>query len=252
MAEITRSVYIAASDPEGDDREYPQPWSYAPAMIRNSPANVAEPGTARAIIPATSTTVASVGRPRSHASERIEVTGATPSFDHPDEEEHARGDEPVRDGLEHCAVEPEVVECEDADRDEPHLRHRRVRDHTAQVGGSKREQRAVDESGAGEDEDEPREIVGGLGNFGIPIARSRRSPSSRRPRSTAATSTGASRYASGSQPWNGNSGAFTAKATAKPRKIRRCRSSRIRSARTSPVTPNATTDASISSEPAIV
>ena len=38
------------------------------------------------------------------------------------------------------------------------------------------------------------------------------------PESTAATSGDDSRYASGSQPWNGKSGALTAKAIAKPRK----------------------------------
>ena len=39
------------------------------------------------------------------------------------------------------------------------------------------------------------------------------------PERTAATSGGASVYAVRSQPWNGKSGALTAKASAKPRKI---------------------------------
>ncbi len=40
-----------------------------------------------------------------------------------------------------------------------------------------------------------------------------------RPERTAETSAGDSRYASGSQPWNGKSGALTMNAAAKPRKI---------------------------------
>src|SRR5207302_5865085 len=60
----------------------------------------------------------------------------------------------------------------------------------------------------------------GPGNFAIA---SRRNPNAAAfettPLSTADTSGDASRYASGSQPWNGNSGAFTANAATKPRKI---------------------------------
>src|SRR5215471_208760 len=60
----------------------------------------------------------------------------------------------------------------------------------------------------------------GPGNFAIAI---RRNPYAAAlettPLSTADTSGDASRYASGSQPWNGNSGALTANAAAKPRKI---------------------------------
>ena len=63
----------------------------------------------------------------------------------PDEEEHRRRDQRVGDRQQHGAVEPEVVEREDAERDEPHLRERRVGDDPAQVGGTEREQRAVDE-----------------------------------------------------------------------------------------------------------
>jgi hypothetical protein len=54
----------ASTTPSATTTEYPQPWPYTPAMIRNSPAKVAEPGTASAIIPPIRTTVASVGRPR--------------------------------------------------------------------------------------------------------------------------------------------------------------------------------------------
>ena len=41
------------------------------------------------------------------------------------------------------------------------------------------------------------------------------------PESTAVTSGGASRYVSGSQPWNGKSGALITNANMKPRKIQR-------------------------------
>src|SRR5204862_5533060 len=60
----------------------------------------------------------------------------------------------------------------------------------------------------------------GPGNVDIAI---RRNPSAAAfdtpPDSTPATSADDSLYASGSQPWNGNSGAFTANAAANPRKI---------------------------------
>ena len=78
-------------------------------------------------------------------------------------------------------------------------------------------------------------------------------PSTTIPLSTADTSGDASRYASGSQPWNGKSGAFTAKAAAKPRKIQleplvpESTRSNVPSD-----SPNAMIETSISSEPAIV
>ena len=73
------------------------------------------------------------------------------------------------------------------------------------------------------------------------------------PDRTAAISGGASRYASGSQPWNGNSGALMTKASMKPRKSQRL-------ALVGPSTRSnvpafsqfATIAASISSEPAMV
>ena len=58
---------------------------------------------------------------------------------------------------------------------------------------------------------------------------------------------------SGSQPWNGKSGAFTAKAIANPRKIHVLSLVPDSVSENVPcVTPNATTEASMSSEPAIV
>ena len=73
------------------------------------------------------------------------------------------------------------------------------------------------------------------------------------PERTAVTSAGASRYESGSQPWNGNSGALIRNANMKPRKSQRL-------ALVGPVTrsnvptfsPYTTIAASISSDPDIV
>ena len=60
-------------------------------------------------------------------------------------------------------------------------------------------------------------------------------------------------YAVRSQPWNGSSGAFTAKATRKPRNTQSLSLVPISARRNVPcVIPNAMIDASISSEPAIV
>src|SRR3954468_9648848 len=73
------------------------------------------------------------------------------------------------------------------------------------------------------------------------------------PESTAETSGDDSRYASGSHPWNGKSGAFTANAAAKPRKIQpdelvgESTRSNVPCER-----PSTMTETSISSEPAIV
>ena len=73
------------------------------------------------------------------------------------------------------------------------------------------------------------------------------------PERTAVTSAGASRYVSGSQPWNGKSGALMANATMKPRNSQRlvlvgpCTRSNVPAWR-----PYAMIAASMRSEPAIV
>src|SRR5215475_1782528 len=73
------------------------------------------------------------------------------------------------------------------------------------------------------------------------------------PESTADTSGDDSRYASGSQPWSGKSGALTAKATRKPRKTHVLSLVPVVTRSNEPSErPNTITDASISSEPAIV
>src|SRR5689334_11610363 len=73
------------------------------------------------------------------------------------------------------------------------------------------------------------------------------------PDSTADTSGDDSRYASGSQPWSGKSGALTAKATRKPRKTHVLVLVPVETRSNEPSdSPNTITEASISSDPAIV
>ena len=94
----------------------------------------------------------------------------------------------------------------------------------------------------------------GPGNFAIAI---RSSPYTAAldttPESTAETSGGASRYASGSQPWKGKRGALTAKAATNPRKIQVFPLVPVSTRSKLPWwIPRTITAASISSEPAIV
>src|SRR5689334_9088164 len=64
-AETRRSTYMAASTiARAPATDHPQPRWKTPARIRNSPANADDNGTASAITPAVSRTVASAGRPR--------------------------------------------------------------------------------------------------------------------------------------------------------------------------------------------
>ena len=73
------------------------------------------------------------------------------------------------------------------------------------------------------------------------------------PERIAPTSGGASVYARRSQPWNGSSGAFTAKAARNPRKIQSLELVPMSASRKVPCEmPNAMIDASIRSEPTIV
>ncbi len=73
------------------------------------------------------------------------------------------------------------------------------------------------------------------------------------PDNTAATSGDDSRYASGSQPWNGKSGALIANAMAKPRKSHVLLLVFVEIRSNEPCwSPKTITAASISSEPAIV
>ena len=102
------------------------------------------------------------GTPARHPAEAGEGARAGSHLDHPREQEQRRRDEPVRDGLEDRAVDPELVQREEADRDEAHLRHRRVGRHAADVGRAEREQRGIDQPDRREGEDRRLELVDGL------------------------------------------------------------------------------------------
>ena len=86
-------------------------------MIRNSPAKVAEPGTASAMIPVAMSIVASTGRPQamppSASSSPVWRRSTIPT------RRNISRSEGVRDRLQDGAVDPEVVQREDAEDDEP-------------------------------------------------------------------------------------------------------------------------------------
>ena len=94
----------------------------------------------------------------------------------------------------------------------------------------------------------------GPGNLRMAIARNPYAAAfETTPERTAATSGDDSRYASGSQPWNGKSGALTANAAAKPRKIQMLDDVPLESRSNVPCcSPKTMIEASISSDPAIV
>ena len=93
----------------------------------------------------------------------------------------------------------------------------------------------------------------GSGNFSSVMMKPQIAVFDTTPESTAVTSIGASRYVSGSQPCSGKIGALIAKAMAKPRKIQTLSlGPDSRSENVPCVTPKATTDASMRSEPTIV
>ena len=87
-----------------------------------------------------------------HPAEEQELAGRRAPLDRAGEKEQRRRDQPVVDHLEHRAVEAEIVRREEPERDQSHLRERRVRDHAADVGGAEREQRAVDQPDGREDQ----------------------------------------------------------------------------------------------------
>ena len=190
-AEISRSMYMAASTiATAPTTAQPQPCWKTPARMRNSPAKAVENGTASAIIPVVISTVASNGPPARHAAEPSELTRQRPPLDHPGEQEERRRDQAVVDHLEHGAVEAEVVDGEDAHRDQAHLRERRVRDHAADVGRAEREQRPVHEPDRREREDRRTQVAErarGTSRSRSAGSRTPR-PSTRRPDRTAATS----------------------------------------------------------------
>ena len=189
-------MYIAASTiATAPITAYIQPCWKTPARIGNSPANADEPGTASAITPIVISTVASAGRPRAIPPRRSKLPGRRPPLDDAREQEQHRRDQAVVDHLEHRAVDAEVVRREEAERDQPHLRERRVGDHAADVRRAEGQERPVDEPDRREHEDRRPEVVhAGAGNSEKQI---RRKPYAAAfettPESTADTSGGDSR-----------------------------------------------------------
>jgi hypothetical protein len=100
-----------------------------------------------------------------HPAQRAELTGRRAPLDRACEEEERRGDETVVDHLEHRPVQAEVVDREEAERDQAHLREARVGDHAAQVGRAEGDERAVDEAAGGEHEDRRAQVCGRPGEL---------------------------------------------------------------------------------------
>ena len=147
------------------------------------------------MMPVVISTVASAGRPRAIPPSRAKLTRRRPPLDPAREQEERRRDQPVVDHLQHRAVQPEVVDREEAERDQPHLREaasrrsRRAGRARGRRAASRRRARSRPATRIG-----VRKSYAGPGNFGIAI---RRKPYAAAfettPDSTAATSGEASR-----------------------------------------------------------
>src|SRR6266849_7236560 len=246
-------MYIAASTiAAAPTTAQPQPRWKTPARIRNSPANADDSGTASAMIPVVISTVASTGRPRAipprRPSSPVVVRRSTIPASRNSVVE-------ISPWLTICSTEP--------------VSPRSLTAKTPNVSSPicARDEYATTprKSGARNASSDPytnpadasarirgRRSCVGPGNFATPI---RKKPYAAAfettPDSTAETSGDDSRYASGNQPWNGNSGALIANAAAKPRKIQVLPLVPI-CVRSNVIfdSPYTITEASISSEPA--
>ena len=157
-------MYIAASTmaSEAIVPSHHASWN-APSRIRNSDANVAEPGTASAQTPTMMQIVAEHGPAAGEAAEQPEVAGADRALHPAREQEEGRGEQGVVDHREGRAGRALVVEHEDAQHDQAHLADRRVRDHAARVGLPEGQVRAVQEAGRGERDQRPAPVGRGAG-----------------------------------------------------------------------------------------
>ena len=84
-----------------------------------------------------------------------------PLVDHADEQEQRTRDQPMVDHLEDRPVHALLVEDEDPERHEAHVRDGAVRDELLQVRLDERDDRAVDDRDQAQDDDRRRERVGG-------------------------------------------------------------------------------------------
>ena len=121
------------------------------------------------MIPVVISTVASAGLPRaippSPANALVPVRVSTI----PASRKSVAETRPCATDWTIAAVDAEVVQREETERDQAHLRHRRVRGDGADVGRAEREQRAVDEPDRREREDRAWKSSTGSGNFAITI-----------------------------------------------------------------------------------
>ena len=170
----------------------PSPASKTPSRIRNSPANAAEPGTASAMIPIVISTVASAGQPLRHPAEQHELTCCRAARSRPraGTASSRRGRARPSGARRRRAL---VVLREQPERDQPHLRERRVRDHAADVAGAEGEQRAVDEPGGREHQQRHLKSSVGSGTSRARSAASHAPAFEITPESSAETSGGDSR-----------------------------------------------------------
>ena len=97
------------------------------------------------------------------AAEARDLVRVHAVVEHADAKEHRGRDEAVRDHLHQCAGDAEVVEDEEAERDETHVRDARVRDQHLHVLLHNRDVADVDDRDQREGDDQPRPFVRRVG-----------------------------------------------------------------------------------------
>ena len=90
----------------------------------------------------------------------FELRGSGSLVDAADEQEHQRGDEAVRDELEHGAVQPDFVESGDPEQHDAHMADTRVGQHELEFLLDQREHRAVQDIDDTEDREHQRPFLG--------------------------------------------------------------------------------------------
>ena len=98
------------------------------------------------------------GHHRAEAAHLEDLARVRLLVDEADEREEQAGHDPVREHLEHRAVEAVLGQRRRAEHHDAHVRDGRVGDDVLQVGLRHRAQRAVDDVDAGDRADEPRPL----------------------------------------------------------------------------------------------
>ena len=202
-----------------DDRGHRLGAGNEPISTRNSLTNCRCPGSASEARPAMRKTPASTGRLRRHAAVVADQPRAAAGDEQADDEEQQAGREAVVDHVEHRAGGRLGGEREDAQRDEAEVRDRGVGHQPLHVALAHRQQRGVEDA-----DDRQHQHAAARSSARRPGTAAGSSAGSRtcrpcpgrRPAAPRRRS-GASAPASGSQVWNGNSGALIANAMKKPR-----------------------------------